>query len=273
MKINPFALERYFAQHEFSTPYLLSCSDCEPLSLRELLELADDECRRLWESLSLGYTESQGHPLLRAEIAQLYQQITGEDLLVVVPEEGILLAMATLLRPGDGVIGTYPGYQSLYQIAESLGYSIARWMPECDERWHFDVDWLSSQVDERTRLIVINSPHNPTGGMMSHEDLDAVIDIARQHGLYLFSDEMYRHLEHDPRDRLPSASDLYERAVSLSGMSKAYALAGLRLGWLATRDSRLLQELTAHKDYTTICSSAPSEILALIALRAGGTIL
>ena len=268
MKPRPFKLERFFAQYEFTSRYLLSCSDCEALSLAEMLAKADDETRQLWETLSLGYTESQGHPVLRAEIASMYEGIGPDQVLTCVPEEGILMAMNVMLNPGDHVITTYPGYQSLYEIARAIGCRVTHWIPREDDAWRFDVDWLGRQIRPETRLIVVNWPHNPTGSTIEREAFEAVIDLARRHSIALFSDEMYRMLELDPAHRLSPACELYERAVSLGGMSKAFALPGLRIGWLASQDCAWLSDLAAFRDYTTICSSATSEILALIGLRA-----
>jgi len=116
-------------------------------------------------------------------------------------------------------------------------------------------------------MLVINFPHNPTGHTLTRAELDALIGLARKHGLYLFSDEMYRLLEYDPGMRLPAVCDLYEKGISLSGLSKSFALPGLRIGWLATQENALMQSWLAFKDYTTICNSAPGEILAIIALQ------
>jgi aspartate/methionine/tyrosine aminotransferase len=219
--------------------------------------------------LKLGYTESQGHPLLRAEAARLYEGVTPEEMLIAAPEELIFIAMNALLRPGDHMIVTYPGYQSLYAIAEALGCSVTRWPLEVREgRWGLDLDFLADQVRPETRLLVVNFPHNPTGYLPSRGALDSIIAIARQHGLHIFSDEMYRLLEYDAETRLPPVADIYERGISLSGLSKSFALPGLRIGWLAMRDTNLLARCIAFHDYTTICNGAPSEILALMALRA-----
>jgi aspartate/methionine/tyrosine aminotransferase len=121
--------------------------------------------------------------------------------------------------------------------------------------------------------VVVNFPHNPTGALPTHAEWQAILDLVREAGCYLFSDEVYRLLEYDPADRLPAAVDRYERALSLGVMSKPFGLAGLRVGWLAVRDPDLLRELAGYKDYTTICNSAPSEILALAALRAKAAVL
>jgi aspartate/methionine/tyrosine aminotransferase len=170
----------------------------------------------------------------------------------VVPEEGIFVAMNAILEPGDNVICTFPGYQSLYQIAESIGCTVTKWMPQEEKGWEFDVDFLRHSITPQTKLIVVNFPHNPTGYIPSKEQYNEIINIAKEHGVYLFSDEMYRFLEYDPADRLPSAAEKYEKAISLFGMSNTFGMAGVRTGWVITRDANLYEKMAALKDYTTI---------------------
>ena len=269
MKIAPFKLERYFAQYEFTASYLLSPSDCESLTLDELLVLADSVGSELWSNLNLAYTDSQGHPLLRQEVAELYESLSADDVLIAAPEEAIFIAMNVLLEAGDHVIVTFPGYQSLYEIAQALGCRVTRWMLEVQEgEWALDDAALAAAVTPQTRMLVTNFPHNPTGYLPTRPQLDRIIQVARDHDLVLFSDEMYRLLEYEPVTLLPAVCDRYEKGISLSGLSKTFALPGLRIGWLATADSDMLTKMQVYKDYTTICSSAPSEILAIIALRA-----
>ena len=267
MKPEAFHLERYMSLYEFSARYSLASSDCESFPLAEVVSWADDECRALWEALTLGYTESQGLPQLREEIAGLYDGVAADDVIEVVPEEGILIAMTVLLEPGDHVIVTHPGYQTLYGIAEGLGCEVTYWQPDEEQGWRFDPGFVRGALRPNTRVIVANFPHNPTGYLPTGAEYQELLDIAAEAGVYLFSDEMYRGLEQDPATRLPSAVERYEKAVTLSGMSKTYSLPGLRVGWLATHDRELYARLAAYKDYTTICAGAPSEILALIGLR------
>ncbi len=267
MRIAPFAIERYFATYEFDLRYLLSSSDCESLTLAETLAMADPECRALWDGLSLGYTESPGLSLLRAEIAAMYGSVAPEQVIEVVPEEGIFLAMQAILEPGDHVVAAFPAYQSLYAVAESIGCEVSRWEPDEAAGWRFDAADLRRLMRPSTRLVVLNAPHNPTGFLPTGEEFAAIVAVAREAGAWFFSDEMYRYLERDPSDRLPAAVDLYERAVSLSGMSKAFSMPGVRVGWLATTDAGLMARIAELKDYTTICGAAPSGVLALIGLR------
>lgn len=268
MQLKPFRIERYFAEHEFTAQHLLSASDCESVALPDLLALADDETRGLWERLWLGYTDSAGHPLLRAEIAQLYD-LDADDALVAAPEEAIFVAMNALLEAGDEVVLTWPAYQSLGEIARAIGCNVVRWPLRVESgRWTLDPDDLPALLSPRTKLVIINFPHNPTGYLPSREAWDRIVATVAGRGVTLFSDEMYRWLEYDEAQTLPSACEVYERAVTLGGVSKSLGLPGLRIGWLASRDRDLLRRAGEIKDYTTICNSAPGEVLALIGLRA-----
>jgi len=274
MSINPFKLERYFALHEFSAKYLLSSSDCESLSLAEVLQMASPENLTLWKNLRLGYTESAGHPLLREAVSNGYAQIKPEQVLIAVPEEAIYICMHTLLRPGDHVVAIAPAYQSLHEVARSLGCRLSTWELEpTSTGWKLDLDKLEASLEAQTRLLVINFPNNPTGFLPTRQEFAEIIALARKKDLLVFSDEMYRLLELDPALRLPALCDVYEKGISLSGLSKSFALPGLRVGWLATRQTDLLAGCLEYKDYTTICGSAPSEILAIIALQNSANIL
>jgi aspartate/methionine/tyrosine aminotransferase len=207
-------------------------------------------------------------------VASLYQRISSDRIVIAAPEEAIFIAMQTLLERGDEVIAVSPAYQSLHEIAASLGCSLRRWRFELNgDRWQLDVEDLERAITRKTRLVVVNFPHNPTGFLPSRVEWDRIVELVRAHGLYLFSDEMYRFLEPDPRSRLPAGCECYEKGISLSGLSKSFALPGLRIGWLATQDHDLIDRWLAYKDYTTICSSAPSEILGIIALQARAAIL
>ena len=274
MRIADFALERFFARWEFAVDYLLCASDVQGYRMDELLALADDETRALWHDLTLGYAESTGHPLLRREIAGLYAGIEPEDVLVFAgAEEAIFCLANVLLGPGDHAIVTWPGYQSLYEVARATGADVTLHELREDAGWRLDLDLLRRQVTPSTKLIVVNAPHNPTGMLPDRATFDGLVAIAEEAGARLLADEVYRFLEFDEADRLPAGADAMARGVSLGVMSKSFAMAGLRIGWLATHDRELLARCASFKDYTTICASAPSEILAIIGLRARETVI
>jgi aspartate/methionine/tyrosine aminotransferase len=274
VQLEDFALERYFAQWEFTAKYLLCSSDVEGYPMAELLALADDESRGLWSGLRLGYTESRGLPLLRAEIASLYEGIDADEVLTFAgAEEGIFVALNCLLGAGDHAIVTWPAYQSLHEVARATGAEVSLVRLQASEGWAIDVEAVRRLLRPTTRVIVVNVPHNPTGMLPDAATWRALIGLAEEAGVWLLSDEVYRYLEFDEGGRIPAAAERLERGISLGVMSKSFALAGLRIGWIATRDREVLDRAARFKDYTTICNSAPSEILALIALRARERVL
>jgi aspartate/methionine/tyrosine aminotransferase len=267
VKIPPFRIEQYYAIHEFTAPYMLSSSDAETVSTADLLAFEPDAAERLLAQ-RLGYTESPGSPELRAAIAPIYETLTPDDAVVVAAaEEAIFVAYHALIEPGDHVVVETPCYESALQVARSTGATVSEWRRSAGDVWAHDLDALESALRADTKLVYINSPHNPTGTQMPRAVLHRIVELCAERGAWLFSDEVYRELEHHPADRLPAACDLYERALSLGSMSKTYGLPGLRLGWLASRDSAALRRIVDLKHYTTICSSAPSELLSALALR------
>ncbi|MEA2610205.1 MAG: hypothetical protein QOJ75_2448, partial [Chloroflexota bacterium] len=241
MQIAEFTLERYFARWEFAARHLLCASDVQPYPMAELLALADNETRSLWDQLQLGYTESTGHPLLRREIAALYDTIEPDEVLTFAgAEEAIFCLMNVSLGPGDHAIVTWPGYQSLYEIPRAIGAELTLHELHESAGWAIDLDRLRSQVTAATRLIVINAPHNPTGMLPDRSTYDDLVAIAAEAGAWLLVDEVYRGLELDERDRLPAGADASRNGISLGVMSKSFALAGLRIGLLACHDRELL---------------------------------
>lgn len=268
MHIKPFQLERFFAQHEFSSKYLLSSSDCDGFEMKYILSLANKEQSTAWQNLTLGYTESSGLPALRQTIANQYETVKADEVLVLSPGEANFIAMNVLLSQGDHVVCMSPAYQSLIEVARAIGCDISFWKPTIvHDEWYFSPDDLQKLVKKNTKLFILNFPHNPTGFIPNQSDYHHILKIAGNHGVWVFSDEMYRELYRESSFRLPAAVDQYEKSLSLWGMAKTFGMAGTRLGWLVVKDKSLMTEIQEYKDYLTICSSAPSEILSWIALE------
>ena len=279
LMLNPFELERYFARWEFTAPFLLSASDTEPWTMSDVLALASPEMANAWQNLSLGYTESTGHPALRRAIARLCsetacddgsappQAISSDDVLVFsCAEEAIYVTMRALLKPGDHVVCLWPSYQSLYDVARSVGADVTMVELRAEDGWAVSASALQDAIRTTTRLVIINAPHNPTGSMPDHSTWRSIVEAVDDAGAILFADEVYRLLEHGDAVPLNTAASVSPRAISLGSVSKAFGLAGVRIGWVATRDASILRALETYKDYTTICASAPAEILAIIAV-------
>jgi len=269
----PFALERFFAKHEFSARYLLCSSDCESLPVRDLLAMEEGSTERLLD-LRLGYTETRGAPSLREALAGNYKGLSPDAFFVHAgAEEAILNLYLATLKPGDRVVVNFPCYQSLAEIPRALGCDVVPWkLRETTDgrgsaRWFLDPSELATLCGDGARMIVLNAPHNPTGALPTREEFDAIIAQARAAGAILLVDEVYRRLERDEAARLPSICESYENGVALDVLSKHAGLAGLRIGWLASKRRDILDAVAVVKDYNSICSSAPSEILAEIAVR------
>ena len=263
-----FALERFLARWEFTAPHMLSASDAEPMTIGALLAKAGAGPEALLET-SLGYTDAEGSPWLRERIAGFYPGLGADDILVTnAPEEAIFIAMTALLGPGDRVIVQTPCYQALAEIARWRGAEVVAWpLVETESGWSADLAALGRLLATPTTLLIVNMPHNPTGWLPTHAEYAAILALAARAGVRVFSDEMYRGLEYDAADALVPAASCDPRAISLWGMSKAFGLGGLRIGWLALRDRATRRAILGMKDYTSICASAPSERLAHLALR------
>ncbi|MDR1013670.1 MAG: aminotransferase class I/II-fold pyridoxal phosphate-dependent enzyme [Coriobacteriales bacterium] len=271
--LRDFKLEVYFGRHEFSAPHLLAQSDCESMTVSELLEFEPEAEQRLKDAW-LGYTEVPGDPELRDLVASLYTTMDGDDVLVHTgAQEAVFAYMSVLLEPGDHVISMYPTYQSLYEVALSQGCEVSRWsLMDMGNGWTLDFDELRGLLRPNTKLIVVNTPNNPTGYTLNEEEIRELCRIASGQGINIFADEVYKGLDLDGARR-PWVADVYDRATSLGVMSKAYGLAGLRIGWVASKDAALLDRQLRFKHYMSICNSAPSECLAVIALKQGDRLL
>ncbi len=268
-----FELEVFFAKWEFAARHHLTASDAQSMSMAELLQLADTDDREAFDALWLGYTETQGAPDLRSAIADTYDALGAEHVQCFAgAEEGVYVAMRVLLERDDHAIVVVPNYQAAESVP--LGTCDVSGVPLRENRdWRIDLDALRNAVRSNTKLVSVNFPNNPTGYVPSQRDFASIIELCREHDLYLFSDEVYRLLELDDERRLPQAADVYDKGLSLNVMSKAYGLPGLRIGWIASQDTDVLARFNRYKHYLSICNSAPSERLAVIALKARDGIL
>ena len=266
MKIDAFLTEQFFTEYEFSSPYLLAASDCETMSIGDLLAMSGSSLAQLGE-IQLGYTESQGNPQLRKQISEMYLEASPDDIVVLTsPVEGIYLAMQTLLEKEDEVVALRPAYDALTNVAQHLCHQVLPWnLVPGTESWTLNFEELDSLVNEKTKLIIVNFPHNPTGYLPSPEEFERLVAFVRDRGIWLFCDEIYRGLEWG--HTIPSAADLYEKSIVLCGLSKTYGLPGLRAGWVVIRDETIRTELINWKHYTTICPASPTEFLASQAIR------
>ena len=264
MKVTPFTLERFFSQTEFDVRYNLATSAIQAWSLRELLSLANDpDLQFSLFATRLGYTEPQGNLELRQEISRLYPAPTDPDLVFVTigAIEANYLLLSSLLEPGDRFIVQTPCYQQLSQVGIDLGAIALPWHYSEDKG--FDIQEFEALLEQKPRLVMLNTPHNPTGFAFSPTEMKKIADLCLEQEIYLLSDEVYRELG---ETLSPSMRDYSSQAVSVGSMSKAYGLAGLRVGWMVAPPA-ILARCTLKRDYTTLCCPSIGQQLALTALR------
>ena len=267
MRIPPFELERFQSLHEHRVEINLTESGVEPLEVGELL---GPDAAGLLLDQPLAYTQSNGTPELRAAVAATLPGAAEDHVLVANGgAEANFVACWRLIEPGDEVVVMQPNYGQVQGLAEGFGAIVRPW-PLREERagpaprWAPDVDELRALVTDRTRLIAICNPNNPTGARLTEAEVAAVCEIAGRHGAWVLSDEIYRGVEHDGVET-PSVWGRTERVIVTGGLSKAYGLPGLRIGWaIAAQD--MAAELWSRRDYTTIAPSALSDRLARHAL-------
>jgi aspartate/methionine/tyrosine aminotransferase len=270
LRIEPFFVEQWMNSHEKAATWNTAETCVDSLTLDDLLELSGDAggvLRRLRET-RLGYGDITGSPGLRTAIASLYgDHVTADNVLVGNGAIGAnILSLFALVEPGDSVICVKPTYQQLYSFPEALGARIKYLKLREEDGYLPDVHTLRSLVDDRTSLIVLNNPNNPTGSLMDEELLREIVAVARECNAWIHCDEVYRKLEHEPGTTAPSIADLYEKGVSSGSMSKSYSLAGLRTGWVAGRPEHI-QRCLDVRDYTTISCGVLDDVLATVALE------
>ena len=268
-----FRLEVFFSQYEFAARHVLTASDAQSMSLGQLLAMGTDEDRAAFERITLGYVPTWGGDELRRAIAATYVNLRPEDVLAFAgAQEGLFWLLQEAAGPGDHILLTVPGYQSMESLALATGAEVTGLTLTPENGWALDLDRLKRSLRANTRLVAVNFPHNPSGAVPDTSTFQALVDLCDARGVRLFCDEVHRGLELAPARRLTQAADLSPTAVSLNVTSKSYGLAGLRVGWLASRDRALLARLERRKHYTSISNSGPGEFLATLALRHGETI-
>jgi aspartate/methionine/tyrosine aminotransferase len=269
MRIRPFAVEQWMNEYETRCDWNLAETCVESLTVAELLDLAGLGASFFDEllPLKLTYGAIEGSDRLRNAIAALYDHQSRHNVLVTHGAIGAnhLLYLA-LVEPGDRVVSAVPTYQQHYSIPESLGAEVRRLRLRKENGFLPDLDELRRLVGGSARLIAITNPNNPTGALMDRALLEQVVEIARAAGAWLLCDEVYRGTDQEEPGITASVADLYERGISTGSMSKAFSLAGLRLGWIAG-PTDLLAAATLHRDYNTISVSMVDDLLAALALE------
>jgi len=259
-------------QHE------LGSASLEALSLRELLALANDKQLQEWESLQLAYASTQGDEELRTIISEQYPGVEAKNIVTFCgAQEAIFVTYHALLSASDSVLCVEPIYSPLRLIPEGIGASVSSvHLKEGATEWTLDMDEVINVLKAlkgKNKLFAINFPHNPTGAQLKKSDFELLVGNARENNTWLLSDEVFRGLESTPEQQLPAAASVYEKGISLGVLAKAYALGGVRVGWLACQDEDFIARALSIKSYLSICCSKADELLSKIALSHSAVIL
>jgi aspartate/methionine/tyrosine aminotransferase len=259
-----FGLERFQSLYEGTTEYNLSGSGIRPLNIRDLLQ--DDEQIEAILNLGLGYPETNGFPELRERIAALYDGANSDNVLVTVgAAQANYSSLQTVLETGDEVAFMTPNYMQIWGAAQNLGFAVKTFSLRLDEGWSLNQEELEKAVTEKTKLIAVCNPNNPTGYILTESEMQAIVAAAARVGAWILSDEVYTGTEHKSNIETPSFFGRYDKVIAVNSLSKAYNMPGLRLGWVVT-NSELVKEVWARQDYVTIATTPLSNYLAIHAL-------
>ncbi|MCI0488345.1 MAG: aminotransferase class I/II-fold pyridoxal phosphate-dependent enzyme [Blastocatellia bacterium] len=264
MKLEEFAMERMQSTWENVVRYNLSESGVHPVAIGDLIP--DREDREALLRIELGYGQSNGTPDLRRAIASMYEGAAEENVLVTTgTSEANFLVSWMIAGPGSEVVMMLPNYMQLWGLVRSFGAEVKPFHLIEERGWAPDLDELDRAVSEKTELIAVCNPNNPTGAILTEEEMDRIVQAARRAGAWLLVDEVYRGAERSG-DLTPSFWGRYDKLIVTSGLSKAYGLPGLRIGWIVST-AELVARAWSYHDYTTIGPSMASDLLARVALR------
>ncbi len=264
-EFQPFVMERMMSQFEQEVQYNLSESGVHPVLLKELL--ADDPgyIQQLLDT-ELNYPHVNGIPALRENIAALYNGATANNVLVTVGAiEANYITIRTLLAPGDEIVILLPNYMQIWGIAKNHGLKIRTFHLQEEKGWAPDLAELERIVSDKTKLIAVCNPNNPTGRIFTGPEMEAIVAAAERVGAWILADEVYRGAERLMDEQTPSFYGQYDKVIAMGSLSKAYGLPGLRIGW-AVGPAPLLDDIWARHEYVTISATMLANKLAAIAL-------
>jgi aspartate/methionine/tyrosine aminotransferase len=271
MTLPLFELDEWFATTEGRFDLSLSHSGCQPQNISEFL---DEDDLRAFANLNLAYGAFEGLAELRRLIANEYEAVDPSHVLTFNgPSEAIYTFMQALLDLGDQIVVPSPVFHPLHAIARHIGCEVKQWRATDELSCSFDVADLAAVCDQSTKLIVINFPHNPTGQTVSDWELRQIVEIAKSVDAMLFSDEAFRLLELPPCSTLPAACELYDKAISITGLSKPFGLGGLRMGWLVTKCVDVRTAVKQYRYNTAEMTNTPCQWLACHALQRADEVL
>ncbi|KAJ5173851.1 uncharacterized protein N7500_001782 [Penicillium coprophilum] len=278
VRISAFAVEQWMDLYETSAKHNLAETCCASISLNDLLALSPKKDLVDFTQKQV-YGAIRGSEALRTNIASLYSRSESSEASPVSADRVLVtngaiqanfLALYTHIGPDDHVICQYPTYQQLYSVPESFGAEVSLWRSDEGTGWGMDLGKLRSLIRPNTRMIILNNPQNPTGAILRRDELQRIVAVAREHGILIHSDEVYRPLFHSldlSQEAPPSILEFgYENVIATGSMSKAFSLAGIRLGWIASPNPEIIEACASARDYTLISVGQIDDSVAAHAL-------
>jgi aspartate/methionine/tyrosine aminotransferase len=267
LRVDDFLVERWMNTYEYNVEVNLAETCVKPFTLREHLEFVEEPgFFKEFEDKALTYGYIEGYDELRAGLSSLYSDVDPANILVTGGAiEANFNSFYSLIEPGDTVVSVFPTYQQLFSVPKGFMADVKLLRLRPENNWLPDLDELNMLVDKKTKMIVLNNPNNPCGNLIDSSTLKAICEIAEDAGAYIHSDEAYRGLYIDPKDKTPSIVDLYDKGIAVGSFSKPLSLTGLRLGWI-TANKEVIHQCILHRDYTTISKSMLDEELAALAM-------
>lgn len=270
MKTAIFKVEEWMNEYEKYSLFDLGNTTVQNLSLDELFEIANENKQNYLNNIcsqKLGYGYIKGYPKLKDGISKLYKTLSQDDIIPTIGAAGANhLVFYSLVEPTDRVISVIPTYQQLYSIPQSFGADVQYLHLTRKNKFLPDINELKELITPNTKLICLNNPNNPTGSLIPEKKLIEIIEIAKSVNAYILSDEVYRGLNQTD-EYTPSVADLYEKGISVCSMSKVFSLAGLRLGWIASKNKDVIESCIHHREYNMISCSIIDECIAALALQ------
>lgn len=261
----PFNMERYMSAYEQDVKYNLSESGVHPMLLSELLALKNGSLDELLAT-DINYAHANGRPELRENIARMYDGAAADNVLVTVGAiEANFNSLRTVLDKGDELVIQLPNYMQVWGVAKNHDYSIQTFSLLEEKNWAPDLDTLENVVTDKTKMIAICNPNNPTGRIFREDEMNAIIRIADKAGAWILADEVYAGVEQKTDEQTPSFYGRYDKVLAVGSMSKAYGLPGLRTGWVVGPPN-IIDQIWARHEYNTLSATMLSNKLAALAL-------
>jgi aspartate/methionine/tyrosine aminotransferase len=270
MRLKPFLLDAWLDTYEHGIEFNLAASTGPTWTANELLDLGGEESRRRYLNHKVVYGRPAGADSLREAIAAMQDVSVDHVQVVTGASEALVVLMWLAAEPGANVILPLPGFATFSALPESLGLELRYYRVRRENSFRIDVDEIKRLADSKTKLILVNSPHHPTGATISDSEMEALHEFTSQQGIQLISDEVMHPIYHGRETK--SAARL-PHATVINDLSKAFPLAGTRVGWMIERDAKRREQYWTARSYFSVCNSTSGEILAEIAIRNHSTVL